>query len=99
MVPSHFATHMYRPAAPGIMLIWIGEPPKEELKEEPSIESAVLFTPEPTFASDVWVTSSDQKQFLLHSQILQMKSKVRPGTSVINLFVCQLLLSRTCAYV
>jgi hypothetical protein len=42
-----------------------------------SLPTDVIFSPEPAYASDVTVNSSDGKQFLLHSQILQMKSKVR----------------------
>jgi hypothetical protein len=40
-------------------------------------ETDVIFSPKPTYASDVTVVSSDNKHFLLHSQILQMKSNVR----------------------
>jgi hypothetical protein len=41
------------------------------------LQPLVVFSPEPIYASDIVITSSDQKQFRLHSQVLQMKSKVR----------------------
>jgi hypothetical protein len=41
--------------------------------------SGIAFAPEPRDCSDVTVTSSDGVTFLLHSQFLRNKSKVRKG--------------------